>query len=135
MSVVTSAILSVIHFPIMFVILWLVLSGLSPIPDVLVSLGGIGLTLYTVVALIMGYTRGDRTAAGGMSSQGLTRPRRPPGQHRQPQRRRHMRPVRGQPSQGGREQRAVRHGAVAQPHCVRLAPRAQVAQQGERVGV
>ncbi len=57
MSVVANTILSLIIFPIMFLIAGLVLSGVSPVLGVLVILGGIGLTLYNVITLIMGYTR------------------------------------------------------------------------------
>jgi hypothetical protein len=57
MSVVANTILSLIIFPIMFLILGLVLSGISTALGVVVILGGIGLTLYNVITLIMGYAR------------------------------------------------------------------------------
>lgn len=58
MAVVANTILSLILFPIMFLIFGLMLmSVLGPILGLLVILGGIGLTFYNVITLILGYIK------------------------------------------------------------------------------
>ncbi|MCK0198715.1 hypothetical protein MWN34_17595 [Ancylobacter sp. 6x-1] len=55
MAVIANTIMSLFLYPIIFIILGLVLSGLSTLLGALVAIGGIGFTIYGVFNLIRGY--------------------------------------------------------------------------------
>ncbi len=64
MAVIAKTILSLFLYPIVAIILGLIASEINIFLGILVALGGIGLTIYGVVTLIMGYLRASSGVRG-----------------------------------------------------------------------
>lgn len=64
MAVVANTVLSLFLYPIIAIILGLIVSEINIFLGLLVALGGIGLTIYGVVTLIMGYVQASSGVRG-----------------------------------------------------------------------